>query len=800
MEFLNNSLITLASYSPLGVIGIYRWSVWFFKKIIAKKYKPVPENGYTDTMSLIVPVYNEDPDIFQRALNSWETNKPDEIIAVIDYTDKACIEIFQNFQEKNKIGKLIITERPGKRAALADGIRAAQYNIISLVDSDTIWDPNIKNTLLYPFKDPSIGGVGPRQDVLDTNTLARRLFNIHLDHRYFDEMTYLTVVSNALPCLSGRTALYRKEAVKDLCYDLENEKFLGVTCISGDDKCLTRLVQQKGWKVRYQANARVLTTGAADLKTLFKQYIRWTRNSFSSDLKSLMSTWIWKREKFLAYHMIDRFTQPFTLMLGPIYLFFSIIWGDWLITAILLIWWHVSRAIKIYPHLKHRPSDIVILPLYVLSTYYIGILKIYALVTMRQMGWITRWDKNRLGTKDGYVFQLLKKIPAYSATLFLMALLFVAVGEFRDPSRSYDTAALIDSRKVDINKSRGTILDSLTQNKFAYYKVKSGDNLSTISWKWNIDVNTILKHNEKISDPNLIITEDVISIPNSELKNRIQKTDENYIIEPKISFDLQNNTIHVKGEKSLVNLSKIDAALKNQQILQKLGEKEWILRSNLFLEKDTTLVLEGYEVSWLKLYSQENSFAIIRANNSRILIENTKITSWNESSGDYDKNINDGRSFIIVRDEGRMDIANSELAYLGYGHYKVSSKEPYGGSYGISWKTLDDSLNKYLMTGTVTDSKIHDNYLGIYTLGGTGMIFSGNEIFNNISNGIDLNKQSNNNVLENNIIYRNMDAIVISNSSYNIVRGNEIRENDNNIKIDNSSSENYIEENMLLDR
>ena len=114
-ELLNYYLYILLLYFPLGVIGIWRWSVWITKKIIAKKYRSVSENGYSNTLSIVVPVYNEDPDIFQKALESWRNNNPDEIIAVIDHTDQDCIKVFQEFQKENKNRKLIITKRPGKR-------------------------------------------------------------------------------------------------------------------------------------------------------------------------------------------------------------------------------------------------------------------------------------------------------------------------------------------------------------------------------------------------------------------------------------------------------------------------------------------------------------------------------------------------------------------------------------------------------------------------------------------------------------------------------------------------------------
>jgi hyaluronan synthase len=178
-----------------------------------------------------------------------------------------------------------------------------------------------------------------------------------------------------------------------------SETFLGKHCISGEDKCLTRLIQECGWKVKYQGSARIQTVGAAGLATFYKQQIRWTRNSWRSDLKTLFSRWVWKREKFFALHLVDRFIQPFTLFLGPVYIVLSLILGHWLVALLLLFWFHVSRAIKIYPHLRHTPSEILILPMYVAILYTLGVLKIYAFVTMNQQGWVTRLKKEHMVNK-----------------------------------------------------------------------------------------------------------------------------------------------------------------------------------------------------------------------------------------------------------------------------------------------------------------------------------------------------------------------------------------------------------------
>jgi len=862
-EQLNNYFHIFIPYFPLGIIGIWRWSIWVAKKIVARKYKPIAENGYSNTLSIVVPVYNEDPDIFQKALESWKNNNPDEIIAVIDYTDKSCIEVFRQFQQKNKkISKLIITKRPGKREALSDGIKAAKYNIIALVDSDTVWEPNIKKIMLAPFKDSSVGGVGPRQDVLNINTLARRLFNIHIDHRYYDEMIYLATVANGLTCISGRTAIYRAVAIKKFCDDLENETFLGAKCISGDDKYLTRLVQQDGWKVRYQANALVFTPGAPDVLTFLKQQMRWTRNTYRSDLKSLASKWIWKREKFLAFHMIDRFTQPLTLILGPIYFALSIIWGHWLIAGILFAWWHFSRGIKLYPHLKHRPSDILILPIYIVTTYILAILKIYAMVTIRQQGWITRWDKSRLQSSGNKFFKLLKLSMPCTATASILLLLSFGVVSYknvvandvqnisaaknRKATASVNVADNINFSNININKHKQDILDKLENEQFGYYTIKKKDTLSKIAWRYNGDLNAIIGANKNtIPNPdNLKIGQQII-IPVSELRNTLEKDKLISYREPKIIFDKAENTINVKGERSVVTLSKIYNVLNNKHILEKLKNKEWLLRANLFIRKGVTLIISGDEVSWLKLKSNENGFVWLKSHNGNIAIYNTKITSWDEIRQTPDIKYEDGRSFILVKYNGRMDIINSELAFLGYqGNPKQG--QPTGGLYGVAWKIANNTFKEYLITGNVLNSKFHNNYFGVYTFGATGMIFKNNKLYNNIEYGFDphddsnnfiiennivcdngnhgmiiskrcfnnifrnnisynnklhgimLDKQSSNNLIENNVVYGNVDGIAIhDNSNNNLIRNNEIRNNENGIRVNVDSSRNYIEQNNI---
>jgi len=413
---MSDYLAILMFYLPLGVIGAWRWSVWLFRRLLSIAYRPTSK-PYNIGVSVVTPVYNENPEVFRRALESWQANNPREIIAVIDHTDTRCIQEFREFAKQNSEAKLIVTETPGKRAALAEGIRTAKEEIIALVDSDTIWEKSLLDKALPPFSDPEVGGIATRQNVLEPKTMAQRIFDIQLGLRYLDTMPFLAAKSNALTCLSGRTALYRSKAILPLVNDMVNETFMGKPCIGGDDKRLTYLMESAGWKARYQSNARVYTPGATKLSTLFKQRTRWSRNTWRADLRALGQGWVWKHP-LLAFYLIDRIICPFTLTLSLAYFLVSLTQKMWLPVAVLLTWYILSRGVKIIPHLMRRPADIAILPVYVLANFATAIIRIYSLLTLNHQDWITRRDTHR-APKTGYHNLILARIGTLAIVISL---------------------------------------------------------------------------------------------------------------------------------------------------------------------------------------------------------------------------------------------------------------------------------------------------------------------------------------------------------------------------------------------
>lgn len=396
----------LSLYIPLGVIGLARWVSWLIRRVPAALYRP-RVTGHSEDVAVVVPVYQEDPVVFRRALESWLRNKVREIICVIDVTDTTCQAIAAEYgletvsaRSSRQPVRVITTDVPGKRDALRVGWEAASAPLVALVDSDTIWADDVAERVCEPFADPRVGGVGTRQNAYETGTFWQRLNDMYLDYRYFDEIASQTVVGQAVSCLSGRTAVYRRALLLRVSDRFMNETFLGVPCMSGDDKRLTTLMLEAGYRTVLQRSARVWSTFPPDARTFFRQRLRWSRNTWRSDLRALSSRWAW-RHPFLCFSMLDKAVSSFTLLLAPTYMALALLQRHWPVAGVLALWWLVSRSAKLLPHLERRPIHLVtMIPPFILLSFVMAIVKIAALLTVRKQRWLTRDVEVAAGSKE----------------------------------------------------------------------------------------------------------------------------------------------------------------------------------------------------------------------------------------------------------------------------------------------------------------------------------------------------------------------------------------------------------------
>ncbi|GIU71529.1 MAG: hypothetical protein KatS3mg003_1008 [Candidatus Nitrosocaldaceae archaeon] len=381
-------------YIPLSLIGIWRWGWWVIKKLRGLFYKPYV-NEYYAKVSVVIPVYKEELKRFKQTLNSIFNNKPYEVICVIDEEDKENIAYAKSIENNtlsignicmytNRINifKVIITKEKGKRNALAKGIRASKGDIIALIDSDVIWlDDTLKNSI-KPFIDPKIVGVCTRQNAINRNNVWAVITDMFWDTRNHDDLPALSV-GKALSCLSGRTAFWRREFLLNHLDEFLNEYIFGVKKESGEDKCLTRLAERDGYQVYYQSNAQIYSYASTSFRKFVSQRIRWSRNTFNSDLKSMQEKWVFKKP-FLCLVMIDRLISTFTVLISPTIFVLSLLFNHTALAFVILGLWFIGRPIRHARHLSKHPNDIIFIPLYLFVNFLIALIKMYALITITE--------------------------------------------------------------------------------------------------------------------------------------------------------------------------------------------------------------------------------------------------------------------------------------------------------------------------------------------------------------------------------------------------------------------------------
>jgi cellulose synthase/poly-beta-1,6-N-acetylglucosamine synthase-like glycosyltransferase len=397
------SWLTYTTYLPLW-ISVFRWGMFTFLRLIPCLFYRVKKGkGRTiedgpppfskSDVTAIIPVY-QPPPTFIETIKTLSSNGVGKILVVADIT---CVEKITELCKDYPEVEIIPETLPGKRAAMATGLKRVTTKLCCFVDDDVQWCDTFLEYLLHPFNEnEKIAGVG-----CEHNARYSSFFDIHMvlcDMRLSVRMLELiatSVVDKGASCISGRTACYLTHFIQeDAFYEaFLNEKFFGLSVVSGDDKFLTRYVMNKGGKIWHQVgkNCRLTTTFERGSRFM-KQLLRWSRNTWRSDITCLfIERKIWRNNPFTAIVMFDKVITPFFLLYGLFFLPISaILRKDYVMFVGWLCWLVFSRSLRLAYYLVKRPHHIVHIPAFILFQYLQAIIRIVALATVYERGWGTR--------------------------------------------------------------------------------------------------------------------------------------------------------------------------------------------------------------------------------------------------------------------------------------------------------------------------------------------------------------------------------------------------------------------------
>ena len=274
-------------------------------------YKTVHvDDNYTPGVSIIVPCFNEETWIRQTILNAMDQYYPQDKLEVIvvddcstDHSARVIRETINDIISQEgaevaaRISYILQPVNKGKREAMAMGAKHARHELLVFVDSDSFLNPYAVINLVQPFKDAEVGGVSGRTDVANTYTNSLTKMQSVRYYIAFRIMKAAEGLFNAVSCLSGPLACYRKDLVLKYLDEWLGQKFLGQRATYGDDRAMTNLILRHN-RTDYQDTAVCYTIVPNDYDVFLKQQMRWKRSWLRESL--IAAGFMWKKEPFAA--------------------------------------------------------------------------------------------------------------------------------------------------------------------------------------------------------------------------------------------------------------------------------------------------------------------------------------------------------------------------------------------------------------------------------------------------------------------------------------------------------------------
>lgn len=231
----------------------------------------------TRPVSVLVPAYNESKCIANTVRSLMASDYPLEVVVIDDGSTDGTADLVDRMRLR---GVRVVRQRnAGKPAALNNGIAHARYDIIVMMDGDTVFEPSTIRELVQPFADPRVGAVagnakvGNRDSLIGAWQHIEYVMGFNLDRRMYDML-------GCMPTIPGAVGAFRREALNRIGGMSEDTL--------AEDTDVTMGLHRDGWRVVYAENARAWTEAPESVQQLWSQRYRWSYGTMQA---------IWKHRR-----------------------------------------------------------------------------------------------------------------------------------------------------------------------------------------------------------------------------------------------------------------------------------------------------------------------------------------------------------------------------------------------------------------------------------------------------------------------------------------------------------------------
>ncbi len=290
---------------PLVIFGI----CWASLELGLLAYKTVLWYGYranppatsqsAPPLTVIIPAYNEGAMIKNSLVSVINANYPRDRLQIIVIDDGSTDDTWRYIsavreQYRDAITVLRFEENRGKKAALREAFKKASGEIAVSVDSDSIIEADTLLAIVSPFADPKVGAVSGKVLVhnLDAGLIPRMLHVAYI--LSFDFVRTAQSRYRNVYCCPGALSAYRISAIHSVLESWFEQRFLGASCIHGEDRALSNYILGLGLDIVYQSNAVVHTLVPVRYSGLCRMFLRWYRGFVREEIR-FIGYIIWKR-------------------------------------------------------------------------------------------------------------------------------------------------------------------------------------------------------------------------------------------------------------------------------------------------------------------------------------------------------------------------------------------------------------------------------------------------------------------------------------------------------------------------
>ena len=260
MEFWFWLALALVFYTYLGY-GILLFILVRIKRVFTKK--ETFDSSFEPEVTLVIPAYNEQDYIADKAQNSLELDYPKDKLRILFITDGSTDSTAKIIEGIDGVEVSHKDIRAGKSAAENRAMTMVSTPIVVFCDANTYLNPMCIRNLVRHYTDPKVGAVSGEKRVLSKGADTASSAGEGLYWKYESTLKKWDSELHTIVGAAGELISFRSELVQDL----EHDTIL-------DDFIQTMRICQQGYRVKYEPDSFAAETASDNVKEELKRKVR----------------------------------------------------------------------------------------------------------------------------------------------------------------------------------------------------------------------------------------------------------------------------------------------------------------------------------------------------------------------------------------------------------------------------------------------------------------------------------------------------------------------------------------------